>query len=419
MRAVVYHIHPLGWLACKFLGSFRPGLRFSRLGGLSLREVEPPKLPGDDWVVVRTLMGGICGTDIAILSQAQPPDSILQAFSSSPMILGHENVAVVDQVGPAVEREWVGRRVCVEPTLCCAVRGIEPPCPRCQAGQFGVCENFGAEGVGSSGLPPGTSIGYNRATGGSFGEQFLAHRSQLVAVPEGMSDEQAVLTDPLACSLHAVLRADVSSARRVLVYGAGVMGLGVISCLRAIGYRGQIDASDRAEYLADLARTVGADAFLRLPRKTASRFAAIAQRTGGEVHAVRLGNYMLSGGYDAVFDCVGARRSLGECLKWASGGGRVVMVGTGSGPADLTPVWFSELNVIGSYGRGRERFEGREIATYPLVHQLMTSGRLRTAGLLTHVFPVAEYRWAFEVASNKAAYRAIKVAFDFRPPSRG
>jgi threonine dehydrogenase-like Zn-dependent dehydrogenase len=360
-------------------------------------------------------MGGICGTDLSILSHIQPPDSILQAFSSSPMILGHENVAVVDQVGPAVEKDWLGRRVCVEPTLSCAVRGIEPPCPRCQAGQFGVCENFATDGVGSAGLPPGTSIGYNRATGGSFGEYFVAHRGQLVPAPEEMSDEQAVLTDPLACSLHAVLRAGASQARRVLVYGAGMIGLGVIGCLRATGYRGQIDVLDRAGYLADLARAMGADEFLLLPHNAASRFAAIAERTGGKVHALRLGNYMLSGGYDAVFDCVGGRRSLSECLKWTAGRGQVVMVGTGCGAADLTPVWFTELDVIGAHGRGMERFEGQEIGTYPLVYKLMISGRLKTAGLLTHVFPIAEYRRAFEVASNKAVYRAVKVAFDFRP----
>ena len=414
MRAIVYHIHPLGWLACKALGGFVPSLRYSRLGGLALRDVEIPELPGDDWVLARTLLGGICGTDLAILAQAQPPGSILQAFSSSPMILGHENVAVVERVGPAVGKEWLGRRVCVEPTLCCEVRGIDPPCPRCRAGQFGICENFGADGAGASRLPPGTSIGYNRATGGSFGEYFLAHRSQLVPVPDDMSDEQAVLTDPLACSLHAVLRADLSSARSVLVYGAGVLGLGVIAALRAVGYTGRIDALDRAAYLDEAVRATGADEFLILPHRAAGRFAAIADRTGGGVHTVRLGNYALSGGYDVTFECVGSRRSLGECLQWTSGGGQVVMVGTGWGAPDLTALWFTELRLIGAYGRGLERFEGKEIRTYQLTHQLMTSGRLRAPGMLTHLFPLTDYHRAFEVASCKTAWRAIKVAFDFR-----
>ncbi|MFW6066585.1 MAG: alcohol dehydrogenase catalytic domain-containing protein, partial [Planctomycetota bacterium] len=108
---------------CKLLGAVRPSCRLGRLGGLRVRDIPAPELPGDDWVRVRTLLGGICGTDVALVAQKQPPDSILQAFSSLPAVLGHENVAVVETVGEDVDDGWLGRRVCVEPTLCCEVRG--------------------------------------------------------------------------------------------------------------------------------------------------------------------------------------------------------------------------------------------------------------------------------------------------------
>jgi threonine dehydrogenase-like Zn-dependent dehydrogenase len=269
MKALVYDIKPLGWLACKLLGPFWKGCVRSSLGGLGLREVPAPQLPGADWVRLRTLLGGICGTDLAIIAQKQPPDSILQAFSSMPMLLGHEGVAVVEEAGPAVDRSWLGRRVCVEPTLGCTARGIVPSCPRCEAGEFGACENFGAAGAGKYKLPAGTSIGYNKATGGALGEGFVAHESQLARLDDRISDEMAVLTDPLACSMHAILRAEIlggtgvppvsspiGSARKrpeethgqdahattkVLVYGAGVLGLGIVTCLRAVGFSGQID----------------------------------------------------------------------------------------------------------------------------------------------------------------------------------
>ncbi|MCK4600823.1 MAG: alcohol dehydrogenase catalytic domain-containing protein, partial [Phycisphaerae bacterium] len=269
----------------------------SRLNGLALRDVPPPELPGDSWVRVRTLLGGICGSDVAVIAQRQPPNSILQSFSSLPAILGHENVAVVEEVGPAVEKTWVGRRVCVEPTLCCEVRGIDPPCPRCREGQFGACENFAADGVGAAKLPPGTSLGYNTRTGGSFGEHFVAHKSQLIPVPDGLSDEVAILTDPVACSLHAALKANLSRAERVGVYGTGVLGLGLIASLRAIGYAGRIDAFDRSGYLADLACRMGADEFILLPAARRRRFERIAELTGATVQRARFGNYMLSGGY--------------------------------------------------------------------------------------------------------------------------
>jgi len=415
MRALVYDIRPVGWATCKCLRLFWRGCILSRLNGLALREIPAPELPGDDWVRVRTLMGGICGSDLAIIDQKQPADSILQAFSSAPMGLGHENVAVVEEVGRAVAKTWLGRRVCVEPTLCCKVRGIEPPCERCAEGQLGACESFGDDGSGSAKLPPGTSIGYNSRTGGSFGECFVAHVSQLVAVPDALSDEQALLTDPLACALHAVLRADVGEAGRVLVCGCGMLGLGIVASLRAVGYTGRIDVVDRQEYLRVPAEAAGADAFLILPGGARQRFERIAERTGATVQRVRFGNYMLSGGYDVVFDCVGSRLSIGESLKWAKARGQVVLVATGHGRGvDLTPIWFRELTVIGAWGRQAEDFEGKKIGTYQLTHRMMVDGRLGARGLLTHTFPLADYRTALKVAMCKAEHKAVKVAFDFR-----
>jgi len=416
MKAIFYSVNPIGWVTCKLLRHVWPGCLATSLNGLRLRDVPVPELPGPNWVRVRTLLGGVCGTDLAILGQKQPPDSILQAFSSLPAILGHENVCVVDQVGPEADASWAGRRVCVEPTLCCRVRGIDPPCEPCRQGQFSSCENFAADGIGLARLPPGTSIGYNSRTGGSFGEYFVAHATQLVPVPDELTDEQAVLTDPVACSLHAVLRADLSGAKRVLVYGSGVLGLGLISSLRAVGYDGCIDALDRSAYLGELARAMGADEFLPARARQRDRFALVARRTGGRLSRVRFGNYMLSGGYDAVFDCVGSPESFTESLKWTRARGQVVLVGTAyTGQVDLTPVWFRELTVVGTYGRQVEHFGRKRASTYELTHELVAAGKLKLDGMLTHTFPLGEYRRAFATGMNKPANRAVKVAFDFRP----
>lgn len=413
MKAVFYRVCPVGWATCKWLKYLWRGCLISRLNGLSLREVPPPELPGDDWVRVRTLLGGICGSDVALALQKQPANSILQAFSSMPMILGHENVAVVEGVGPAVDPSWEKRRVCVEPTLGCTARGIEPPCPRCRAGEFGACERFA--GGGKYDLPAGTSIGYNSRTGGSCGEYFVAHASQLVAVPEALSDEQAILTDPVACSLHAVLRADPAGASKVLVYGAGMLGLGVVAALRAVGFAGRIDVLDRADYLRQTALDLGADEFVLAPAAAKDRFTRIAELTGSTLQRSRFGNYMVSGGYDVVFECVGSSQSLTEGLKFAAARGQVVMVGTAHGRgADLTPVWFRELHVLGAYGRQEEHFAGRRIGTYQLVHELMISGKLGVQSLLTHTFGIGRWREAFGVAMYKGRHRAIKVALDFR-----
>ena len=415
MQAITYDIKPLGWVTCLWLRRFWKGCLLTGLNGLRCGEIDTPELPGDDWVLVETLLGGICGTDLSLIAQSQPPNSILQGFSSMPMVLGHENVAVVRQVGPDVDESWIGRRVCVEPTLGCTARGIDPPCGSCREGKFGVCEHFCADVPGRYSLPAGTSIGYNARTGGSYGQYFVAHESQLIPVPDELSDEQAVLTDPIACGLHGVLKADLSDAKRVLVYGSGVMGLGIIASLRAVGFDGHIDALDRHDYLGDLACQLGADEFFRLPPGKAQRFDSIAKRTGGAVQRVRFGNCTLSGGYDIVFDCVGSASAVSESLKWTRADGQVLFVGTGHGGAiDLTPVWFTELRIKGVYGRAIEQFGGKAATTYEMVHDFMLGGKMDVEKMLTHKFPLDEYRRAFATASGKSEHDAVKVAFDFR-----
>ena len=414
MKAIVYSVNPLGWGTCKWLKFFWPGCLLSRLNGLVLREIDPPALPGDDWVLCRTVLGGICGSDVAVIAQRQPPNSFLQSFTTLPMVFGHENVAVVERAGSGVDASWVGKRVCVEPTLCCRVRGIAPACKPCQAGQFGACENFSADGDGSSKLPPGTSLGYCGPVGGSWGEYFVAHVSQLIDIPQQIPDALAILTDPLACSLHATLRADLSKVERVLVYGAGILGLGVVWALRATGYAGKIDIIARHRHQGRLAETLGADEAIFLPSGKRERFQSVAQRTGARLTRARFGNYMLSGGYDAVFECVGSESTIEEALKWTAARGQVILVGTGHGRGtDMTAMWFRELTVIGVSGRGVEDFAGRRKQTYQLVHEFMLAGGADVSSLLTHTFPQADFTEALSVAMHKARHESVKVAFRF------
>ena len=420
MKALVYGLNPFGWVTCLALKRLWRGCLHTRLNGLGLREMDPPEMPADDWVRCRTLLGGLCGSDLAIINQHPPPDSFLQSFSTLPAVMGHENVAVVDRVGPAVDPQWVGKRVCVDPALPCLVRGIDPPCRPCERGQFGLCENFSADGIGRAKLPPGTSLGYCGAVGGSWGELFVAHVSQLIEPPADMPDELAVLTDPLACSLHAVLRAGLGTDEHVLIYGAGMLGLGIVWALRATGFSGRIDVVARYEHQERLARRFGAAEVLRLPRRSGARFQAIAERTGGRPTRARFDNYMLSGGYDAVFECVGSRHTVTESLKWTRAGGKVVLVSTGHARgADLTALWFGELSVIGAYGRSFEDYQGRQVHTYRLVHELMGPAAGDLAELLTHTFGLDEYKGALAVAAGKDRHAAVRVALRFPRPELG
>jgi len=415
MKAIVYDINPIGWGTCKWLRYFWEGCLVSRLNGIALREVETPSLPGPDWLRVKTLLGGICGTDLAILRQKQPANSILPSYSSMPMLFGHENVAIVKEVGEKVDPDWLGKRVCVEPTLSCVVRGIEPKCPRCEAGEYGACENFGTDGEGAYKLPRGTSIGYNSRTGGAYGEYFVAHESQLVAVDDSLGDEELILIDPAACSMHAILRADLTTAGQILVYGGGAIGLTLVAGLRAVGYAGRIDVLDRSAFAGELAKQYGADQWVKLPGQAKDRFERVAELTGGSVQKSRFSQYMLNGGYDVIFECVGSAQSINESFKWTRARGQVVLVGTDhGGQVDLTPIWFRELQILGAYGRQVESISSRRITTYEFVHELMQQKKLQLAGLLTHTYRIEEYRKAFSASLHKEQHQAVKIAFDFR-----
>ena len=422
MKSVLYEIKPAGWLTCQLLKRLWRGCLVTKLNGFQLRDVTPPALPSQDWVRVRTLLGGVCGSDVAMVQQKQSPDSLLQAYTSQPIAMGHENVAVVEEVGAGVDEAWLGRRVLVEPTLGCVPRGITPLCPRCAVGEFGACENFSGNPMGgataATDLPPGVSTGYNAATGGSWGETFVAHQSQLIPVDDSISDEAAVLVDSFACSLHAVLRADLSQVRTVLLYGAGMLGLAGAGCLRALDFDGRIDLLGRRRSLEPLAKQLGADEYITLPNSKPARFAEMASRTGSTVQRARFGNYMLSGGYDLVIDCVGSRQSIEECLKWTRARGQVIMLGTlQRATMDLTPLWFRELKLLGAYGRQLETFplgSEQRTNTYQIVLDWIKEGRLPLEGLLTHTFRIEEYQQALRVAMSKGRYSAVKVAFDFR-----
>jgi len=411
MQALVLNITPAAWLRTKLLARLAgKRVHWGRWGCLRLRDVPPPELPGEGWVLCRTKLGGLCGTDLAAVLLQQPPDSLLQAFSSTPMILGHENVAVVESVHPSVDSAWAGQRVCAEPTLGCTARGIEPQCPRCAAGEFGACENFGAAGQGRCKLPAGTSIGYNSRTGGSWGEYFVAHVSQLVPVPEGLSDEQAVLTDPLACSLHAVLRTDLASAQSACVWGGGILGLGTVAALRAVGFPGRIDLFARYGFQRELGRELRATA--AMPAVLGQAMEHAAKNLDGQVIGIRFGRKVLAGGYDVVYDCAGSRGSLEAALGLARARGQVVLIGTtGRQVFDLTPIWFRELHVIGAYGRQTEYWQGRRVGTYPLVYEMLLGRGRRVDKLLTHTFPLIDYRRAFAAVADRGRSGCVRAAF--------
>ena len=168
---------------------------------------------------------------------------------SLPFVPGHE---VVAELLDDCEDLPAGTRVVVDPVLTCAARGVEP-CEACATGATNRCSRIT---VGH--LAPGLQTGFCKDTGGGWGQQLTAHRSQLHPVPEGFSDEQAILIEPLACAVHTALRAGITTNDRVLVSGAGSVGLFATLALRQLTDAGEIIVVAKHGHQKELAREFGA-----------------------------------------------------------------------------------------------------------------------------------------------------------------
>src|SRR5436309_12678721 len=185
---------------------------------MELMDIEDPKPIGPDWVVLRSRLTGICGSDAkqVFMENAEAEiDNAMTALISFPQVLGHELVATVEETGPEAGGVEPGQRVVLNPWLSCGPRGIDPPCPPCQAGDYSLCWSF-TDGRLSAGIHTGNA---KEATGG-FAPRLPAHDSMLIPVPDSISDEVAVMADPFSVSLHAVTRTPPPRGGRCAVYGA-------------------------------------------------------------------------------------------------------------------------------------------------------------------------------------------------------
>jgi len=401
VKAVVADVTIPRYLITRAIGRlWRPAF-WSPLSPIHLREISEPRLPGPDWVRVRVNLGGICGSDLhLVLLETSPSASV---YASMPFVIGHENVGTVVEAGPQAGVE-VGTRVVVEPLLPCVTRGFAEPCPACARGDYNLCSRF-TEGTLSPGLGPGAC----RDVGGSWGEVMVAHRSQLVPVPPQVPDEQAVMVEPLAVAVHAVLRFVPPDTATVLVLGAGTIGLASVAALGALRPAARVLVLARHAHQADLARQMGASAVIA---PTAGRhYREIASLTGAKLLRPLLGPPVLTGGVDVTLECVGTGRSIDDAIRLTRAGGAVVLVGLAAAPrgVDWTPIWLREVAVLGTFAYAQEHVDGHSIRGIDLAMDLMASGRVDLRPLITHRFRLADYRQALEVALDKRRHHAVKV----------
>ena len=405
MQGLRYRFSIPNYLAARAdqrLGARR--VRSGRIPGLEEVRIAPPELPGADWLRVRPRLSGICGSDLALLLGKSSP--ALSPFSSFPAVLGHEVVADVVETGAEAVEVAAGDRVVVDPVIACAMRRLEP-CPSCARGEPGLCTQS-AEGA----LAPGMLIGFCRDLPGGWGEEMVVHRSQAHAVPAVLSDEAAVLVEPLSVALHAVLKHPPDPGCRVLIVGAGTIGLLVLAALRLLDRDVDVTILVRHPVQATMAEKLGAD---RVSSGDAGQ--AAVDVAGARRYRPIAGRPVYAGGFDWVYDCVGSARSLDEGLRVAGPRGNVVLVGcAGVVPRlDCTFVWARELRVTGSYVYGREASLPDAPHTFRLALGLLAERPDHPLPeLVTHRFPLRRWREAMATSLRRGRSGVIKAAFDYR-----
>lgn len=407
MRGIVFDGEVKKYIGTMILGKIDKRLSYGGVTCTSYRDnIKEPELPGQDWVKIKTVYGGICGSDLNLVYLHDSPSA--SPFVSFPFVIGHENMGVIVEKGSGVEGFETGDRVIANPILSCRVRGIEDECPSCRSGNEALCSSF-TKGL----LAPGMSIGSCRDTGGSWGEYYIAHKSQIIKLEDDMKNEDAVLVDAIASALHPVARNFPEDGEKVLVVGSGIIGLMVTACLRALGSKCSITMLARHKFQGALAEQYGADNVVY--NRGGDYYSTFADITGGTLYKPIIGKRVMTGGFDRVFECVGSDTSIDESLRFTRQGGTMVLIGLASAPkgVDWTPIWLKEVTLRGAYWCGTEDIKGKKASTYAHTLDLIREGKLDTKPLVTHVFNIKEYKQALKVASGKSTYKSIKVLFGF------
>jgi threonine dehydrogenase-like Zn-dependent dehydrogenase len=388
------------YTAAKAIGGRMPGLLVGPMAPVRLVTREEPRVRHTGWARVRPSLAGICGSDLGVITGST--SLYFAALASMPYVPGHELVGTLADDCVDLPK---GTRVVLEPVLACAARGLEP-CDQCSVGRTNLCDRITVGHVA-----PGLQTGFCADTGGGWGEEMMAHRSQLHPVPDDLPDERAVLVEPLACAVQLARRAEVPTGGHVLVSGAGAVGLFATLALRELTPAGRITVVAKHPAQRDLARAFGAtdvavpDEALRAVRRATRALKPATSGLPGPV--VRAAGELLLGGVDVAVDAVGSTSSLELALRATRAGGRVVLSGMPAPGVDLSPAWFRELEVAGTYAARAEDFgTALELAAHAPLD-----------GVVAGRYPLHRWREALDHAQSAGRLGSVKICFDVRSTS--
>ena len=320
-------------------------------GELAVKEIDVPTLDADE-VLIKVAAVGVCGSDVHYYQHGKIGPYVVE----KPMILGHELSGVITAVGSAVDQGRVGKRVAVEPQRPCR------NCEQCKAGRYNLCPN-----IEFYATPP---------IDGAFAEYVKIQSEFAFDIPDNVSFEAAALIEPLSVCVWAAQKAEIKAGSRVLIAGAGPIGVIMAQVASAFG-ASEVIITDIAEDRRNFALKYGATKALD-PR--------VDQIEGL--------------GVNAFVDASGVAQAVYQGIKAVGPAGRVLLVGLGQEDMNL-PVSHIQNNEI--WVTGVFRYAN----TWPTGIELVASGKVNLDVLVTHKFGLDEVESALNAGKQPGSMKII------------
>ena len=329
-------------------------------GDIRVEEVAVTR-PGHGQVLVKVAACGVCGSDV--------PRMLRNGGHVMPIVCGHEFSGHVVELGPDVEGIETGTLVSVPPLIPCRV------CAHCVRGDFGLCESYDYFGSRSD---------------GAYAEYVVVPVGNLLAMPEGLDPRAAAMLDPAAIALHALWKTGLRTGHRVLVVGAGPIGLFAIQWARLAG-AAEIVSLDLSEEKAAMAREAGATA--------AVQSADAARELAGA-------------GFDVVLESAGNAAAADLAAGLVGAKGHAVFVGIPHAPVELAKETWNrfmrlEVTLHGAWNSFSAPFPGDEWRT---AAAKMATGELRWEFMITHELPLSALPDMMRTLGDRSTFTS-KVLF--------
>lgn len=323
-------------------------------GRMEILDAAVPE-PKEDEILLKVEYVGICGSDIHGFECGPfiPPKDPNQKIG-----LGHECAGTVVGVGSKVTKIKVGDRVNIEPGVPCGT------CRYCREGKYNICPDVDFMA---------TQPNYRGAL-----THYLAHPENMAYIlPENMDTMEGALVEPAAVGMHAASEAQVRPGQKIVILGAGCIGLMTLQACRAMG-ASEIVVVDILEKRLEMAKKLGAAAVIN----------GMKEDTEKRVKEL-LGDW----GADTVFETAGSPKTASQAVDLVMRGGRIMIVGTISGD---TPINFLKIN-----REVKIQTVFRYANNYPMTMDAISSGRIDVKSMVTDVYGYEEVQKAFEESLSR------------------